>query len=248
MNVEKEKSEKIIEILLSPYSNIEEINNTIKLTGTRKLDEIILEEEDIPIIAKLLTNDNAKIKIGAVKLIGYFREKANPYIKNICENFSVCGEKEQHEIIFSLSRIETKEVLKEYQKILEKEISYDNQFNILFFTSKLTKKFPFVGVQTILTFSKKENIWPIIEETLQISMRGGIKTEDPKKELKNLIEDLQPIIGISEEAEKRRILLAIIQDNIRNVMKKLFEFSESEDKDLAKKANETLNTIKKELK
>lgn len=248
MNNNNAKSLLLVEILSSPWSTSDYSEDNVKLTGRGKADTIEINVSEIDLIAKMLENENPKIQIGAVKVIGFFGQHANPYIKQISKNFEQFDEKEQIEIIHSLRRIGTKEALIEIGLLIESKPTYDVLFDTIYYLSELFDDFPVLGLSTILKCSNNKDMWTMLKGSFRDALIVG---ENPNRvALNDLSVKLkrEPPIGISQKMEKDRIQLDLTMDRITETMITVFQLEKSDKKDERKVAKKLLKEIKSLVK
>jgi hypothetical protein len=247
MTTKKKKSIEILDILTSTWSTSEYSNEKVKLSGLKKTDTIEIDVSEIGLIASMLKNDDSKVKIGAVNILGMFGKNANAYVKQIAQLYVKVDEKERSQIVTTLSVIGTLDALKEFGPIIETQPSYDAMFEILFHILTFFSEYPIECLDVILSSKNHEQIWSVIKDRFRIALETP-----PEKVLefdikKDFLDNRTPI-GISQEMERKRVEKNAVFSSIDECIAKIILLQKSENKAESKAAKDIIKKVRKALK
>ena len=241
------KSIEILDILTSTWSTSEYSEEKVKLLGVRKTDKVEIDVSEIGLIASMLGNEDPKVRIGAVSILGLFGKNANPYVKQISKIYTTIEEKERGQIITTLAVIGTLDSLKELGNIIEMKPSYDEMFEIFFHIVTFFTDNPIECLDIILLSKNHEQIWAVIKDRFRVALETP-----PEKVLefdikKDFLDNRTPI-GISQEMERKRVEKNAVFSSIDEYMAKVILLQESENKAESKAAKDLVKKVKKALK
>lgn len=242
------KAERLKEILSSSWSTLKRLENGVRITGFRKDDFIEINESEIKLVYQLIKANDSKIRLGAIEILGEFGKVPKSYIMEIIEGFLNYTVMEQKSIIHTINRIVGSEIVELFNEMINKNLDYDILLEIAFTIGLYLDEKPHEGLKTLTKLSVNKDVWSIISSAMLGAVNRGRYPDKYKGFIAQKLEE-PPLIGISEEGQKRKDMISSIESRIDLAIMKLAEIEkEGENKKERSEAKKTIDFINKKVK
>ena len=153
-------------------------------------------------------------------------------------------EKEQLVILETIRRIKTKEALIAVGTIIDSKPHQDVLYETMFVLDSFLEDFPILTIDMLQKYSYDEPMWRMIKEFIQEAYYKAKNPTDPKAALYEKTME-PPIIGISQEGERRRLMINSFKSNLEINLGKIIEMEKSDNKNQKNDAKKLLKFLEK---